>query len=70
MNNLLTNTRGWGLLQSHQKEINRKSIKELFNEDKKRGTRMKIEADGIYFDYSKHRVTEQTLALLFELARE
>lgn len=70
MNRSLTNARGWGLLQTHQEEISQKSIKELFAEDKKRGTRLRIEAEGIYFDYSKHRVTEKTLALLFELARE
>src|SRR6266581_1019219 len=45
-------------------------LKELFASDPKRGERLTAEAVGIFLDYSKHRITDETLALLLQLAEE
>jgi glucose-6-phosphate isomerase len=45
-------------------------LRTLFAEDSQRGTRMTAEAVGIFLDYSKHRVTDETLRLLIQLAKE
>ena len=70
MNNRLTETDNWRLLASHLEEIKRTSIKELFAENNERVNDFKIEAEGIWFDYSKHRINASTLSLLMGLARE
>lgn len=66
----LTKSSGWKSLESHFQEIKNTPIRSLFNEDKTRGTRLRVEDLGIYFDYSKHRINDKTLELLFQLARE
>jgi glucose-6-phosphate isomerase len=66
----LTARPAWKLLQSHFNEIHGRHLRALFAEDPKRGERMAVEACGLYFDYSKHRVTEETLELLIALAEE
>jgi glucose-6-phosphate isomerase len=45
-------------------------LREIFAKDPQRGTRLTAEAEGIYFDYSKHRVTDETLKLLLQLAEQ
>ena len=58
----------WQALASHYKEVSKLHLRELFKEDPQRGERMAVEAVGLYFDYSKNRVTDETLQLLFLLA--
>src|SRR5689334_3858468 len=60
----------WDALRSHYKKVSQTHLRELFAEDPKRGERMTLTAAGMYLDYSKNRVTDQTLKLLFKLARE
>jgi glucose-6-phosphate isomerase len=45
-------------------------LQKLFEEDPKRGERLTVEAAGIYFDYSKNRITDETILLLLDLAEE
>jgi glucose-6-phosphate isomerase len=60
----------WQALASHYKEVSKLHLRELFKEDPERGERMTVEGVGLYFDYSKNRVTDETLELLFGLAEE
>lgn len=60
----------WQKLASHYQKIRNLHLRTLFADDPQRGERMAIEALGIYFDYSKHRVTDETLKLLVQLAEE
>ena len=60
----------WSALASHYKSGSKLHLQQLFAEDPKRGQRMAIEAVGLYLDYSKNRVTDETLKLLFQLAEE
>jgi glucose-6-phosphate isomerase len=60
----------WAALETHAAEIMKLDLRQLFAQDAQRGERFAFEAAGIYFDYSKNRVTEQTLKLLVALARE
>ncbi len=60
----------WKALQQHHREIGGRHLRELFAEDPGRGERLTAEAAGLYLDYSKNRVTDETLALLVQLARE
>jgi glucose-6-phosphate isomerase len=66
----LTASPAWRALEAHHKEIRELHLRKLFAEDQKRGERMTIEALGLYLDYSKNRVTDETLKLLFKLAEE
>ena len=66
----LTNLASWQALESHYKKVRALHLRNLFADDPNRGERMTIEAVGIYFDYSKHRVIDETLSLLFQLAEE
>src|SRR5271154_4902204 len=65
-----TRPTAWSALASHYKAISKLHLRQLFADDPKRGERMAIEAVGLYLDYSKNRVTDETLRLLFELAEE
>ena len=60
----------WKALEAHQKKVRELHLRELFANDPKRGERMTTEAAGIYFDYSKNRITDETLKLLLQLAEE
>jgi glucose-6-phosphate isomerase len=60
----------WQALDAHYPKIRELHLRRFFAEDPKRGVRMTAEAAGIYFDYSKHRVTDETLRLLLQLAEE
>src|SRR2546427_5548829 len=57
-------------LQSHYKIVSKLHLRQLFADDPQRGERMTAEAAGIYLDYSKNRITAETLNLLFQLAAE
>jgi glucose-6-phosphate isomerase len=60
----------WRALEAHYKQVRKLHLRELFAGDPKRGERMTVEAAGIYLDYSKNRITDETLKLLLQLARE
>jgi len=66
---VLTGRPQWRALQQHFGAIERLHLRELFAEDPSRGERFVAEAAGLYLDYSKNRVTGETLRLLMELAR-
>ena len=66
----LTDSPAWKALQSHHKEVSGLHLRELFVADPKRGVKFTAEACGLYLDYSKNRVTGQTLELLVRLAEE
>jgi glucose-6-phosphate isomerase len=66
----LTQRRSWKALQDHYEKIRGLHLRGMFSADAKRGERMVLEAAGLYLDYSKHRVTEETMRLLMALAEE
>ena len=66
----LTSSASWKALEHHHSEIASKHLRELFGDDPGRGERLTAEAVGLYLDYSKNRVTDETMRLLVELARE
>ncbi|GGJ18230.1 glucose-6-phosphate isomerase [Deinococcus roseus] len=57
-------------LQAHYQNIQGKHLRDFFAEDATRGERLTAEADGLFLDYSKNRITDETLKLLLDLARE
>jgi len=65
-----TKRTGWNALASHYKTLSKLHLHELFAEDPQRGERLALEALGLYLDYSKNRVTDETLKLLVQLAEE
>jgi glucose-6-phosphate isomerase len=60
----------WGLLEKHYQALKNIHLRQLFADDPKRGERLAIEAAGLYLDYSKNRITDETLSLLSRLAGE
>jgi len=60
----------WKALEVHFREVRKLHLRDLFAGDPGRGERMTAEAAGLFLDYSKNRVTDETLTLLFQLARE
>ncbi|MGO8750028.1 MAG: glucose-6-phosphate isomerase [Thermoguttaceae bacterium] len=66
----LTQRSAWKALEAHYKTVRDLHLRELFAKDPKRGERMAAEAAGIYLDYSKNRVTDETIRLLVELAEQ
>jgi glucose-6-phosphate isomerase len=60
----------WKALEQHQAKIGARHLRDLFAEDPGRGERLTAEAAGLYLDYSKNRVTDETMALLIQLAEE
>ena len=62
--------KAWKALEAHQKKIREVHLRTLFADDPQRGTRMTAEAGGIFLDYSKNRITDDTLRLLIQLAEE
>ena len=65
-----TKQSGWKALASHYETVSKLHLRKLFADDPKRGTRLTAEAVGLYLDYSKNRITDQTLKLLIQLAEE
>ncbi|QDV08567.1 Glucose-6-phosphate isomerase [Planctomycetes bacterium Poly30] len=62
--------RAWTALAAHWKQIEPLHLRELFANDPKRSERLSLEAAGIFLDYSKNRITDETLRLLVQLAEE
>jgi glucose-6-phosphate isomerase len=65
-----TKLAAWQALEAHYPKVRDLHLRKLFADDPKRGERLSAEAVGIYFDYSKHRITDETLRLLLKLAEE
>jgi glucose-6-phosphate isomerase len=65
----ITATPAWNALLRHHDEIGGKHLRELFAEDPARGRELTLTVGDLYIDYSKHRVTRETLKLLIDLAR-
>ena len=66
----LTKSRAWMALLDHKKSIGRQHLRKLFADDPRRGERMTTEDIGLFLDYSKNRITGQTLKLLIQLANQ
>jgi len=66
----LTTLPSWQALDDHNQKTRKLHLRKLFADDTKRGERMAVEAVGIYFDYSKHLITDETLRLLLQLAED
>ena len=64
----LTRRLQWHALQRHSQELGQRHLRELFVADPARGDKLQAEAAGLYIDYSKQRVTSETLRLLMKLA--
>ena len=60
----------WAALERHRADVSGVHLRDLFADDPERGTRLTLEAAGIFLDYSKNRVTDETLRLLVQLAEE
>ena len=66
----VTELPAWKALSAHFQKIDRLHLRELFAQDPKRGERLTVEAAGLYLDYSKNRISDETLALLLQLAEQ
>src|SRR5262245_55668790 len=66
----LTEGQAWKALAAHHLKIRNLHLRELFGDDPQRGERLTAEAAGIYLDYSKNRITGETIGLLVQLAEE
>ena len=64
----LTRRPAWETLEAHYQTLRDVHLRALFADDPMRGERMTAEGAGIYLDYSKHRITDETLKLLLQLA--
>jgi glucose-6-phosphate isomerase len=67
---MLTDRPSYQALQAHYRKIEPRHLRDLFAEDPSRGERMCAEAAGLYLDYSKNRITEETMRLLLALAKD
>jgi glucose-6-phosphate isomerase len=66
----LTSRPAWKALVAHHEQVKDVHLRTLFAEDPRRGERLTVEAAGVFLDYSKNRITDDTLRLLLQLARE
>src|SRR3954452_637301 len=66
----LTQRPAWKALEAHYQQARQLHLRTLFAEDPRRGERLTAEAVGLYLDYSKNRITDETLKLLLRLAEE
>src|SRR5258707_5844285 len=66
----LTKRKTWKALQTHYDKVRGLHLRKLFADDSKRGERMTAEAVGLFLDYSKNRITDETVKLLIELGEE
>jgi glucose-6-phosphate isomerase len=66
----LRETPAWGRLQAHFAAVRKRTLRELFDADPERGERLVADGAGLFLDFSKNRITDETLMLLGELARE
>ncbi len=69
-NRPLTERPAWKGLDAHSKKVRKMHLRKLFAADQERGQRMTAEAAGVYLDYSKNRITDQTIKHLLQLAEE
>ena len=60
----------WRALETHYEELDKVHLRDLFAGDPGRGERLTAEGAGLYLDYSKNRITDETVALLLQLAEE
>src|SRR5437762_4593603 len=60
----------WRALEKHYEELRDLHLRDLFAQDPERGERLVAEGAGLYLDYSKNRVTDETIALLMQLAEQ
>src|ERR1700689_2140468 len=67
---LLRKRPAWTLLEKHYQKLKGVQLRQLFADDRGRGEKLTVEAAGVYLDYSKNRVTDETLRLLLQLAEE
>jgi glucose-6-phosphate isomerase len=65
-----TETPAWRALQAHYEKIKDVHLRQMFADDAKRGERLTVEGAGLYLDYSKNRITDETIRLLLQLAKE
>lgn len=65
----LTHLPQWQALQAHHAQVKDVHLRDLFSQDPDRGTRLTAETGGLYLDYSKHRVSDETMSLLLDLAK-
>ena len=66
----IADTRSWQALAKHAESMRSRHLRDLFAEDRERFSRLSLNTDGLLFDYSKQRLTGETLTLLADLARE
>jgi glucose-6-phosphate isomerase len=66
----LRDATAWRSLEEHAEEVRGTHLRDLFADDPKRGERYSVEAEGIFLDYSKNRITNATIRLLIQLAEE
>ncbi|MCI0662861.1 MAG: glucose-6-phosphate isomerase, partial [Acidobacteria bacterium] len=66
----LTQRPSWKALDEHYQKIQNVHLRQLFADDPQRGERLAVVASGIYLDYSKNRITDETIRLLVDLAEE
>src|SRR6478736_6408971 len=66
----LTSSPAWKALYDHQTSVAKLQMRELFAKDPQRFARMSREACGVFVDWSKHRATDETMRLLFALAKQ
>ncbi|MFZ1929604.1 MAG: glucose-6-phosphate isomerase [Candidatus Sulfotelmatobacter sp.] len=70
MSQRLTESPSWHALQAHYEKVKDIQLRQLFAGDPSRGNRLAAEAAGLYLDYSKNRITDETVRLLIHLAQE
>ena len=66
----LSERQAWKSLAAHYQKVRELHLRKLFADDPTRGERMTVEAVGLSLDYSKNRITDETLQLLLQLAEE
>ena len=66
----LRETAAWRALEEHAEQVRRRHLRDLFAKDATRGERLTAEAEGLFLDYSKNRITDETLGLLLKLGEE
>src|SRR5712691_3362010 len=66
----LTKRPAWKSLEAHRQKARSLHLRDLFADDQERGRRLTAEAVGLYLDYSKNRITDETMKLLIQLANE
>lgn len=69
MPNNPTKTPEWKALTAHKQSLETRHMREMFESDPARFRKFSMELDGLFFDYSKHRITDETLPLLCDLAQ-